>query len=311
LHRQLEFRPTSAEAVRASAFIDGRTDIWAGSQLPLPFDAAVDLPAATPAPAIFHMSFCGSTLLARLLDAPGKVLALKEPNCLVDLADWKTGGGGVEFEAILRFTLAMLGRSWAESEQILLKPSSWGNNLIDDFPAAMRAVFVTLGRDRFLEAVLRGGTDRVAFAARLAAHLSPFVDGGPERVQAAIDSTPDPIGKAARLALVAHDLELRLFERALGGNRLARAEIVDFSEIEREPFEAATRADQALELGLDSRDIQHNIDRWAGSNAKADAEFSAEQRQSENSAVRVAYGSLMDSSLAWAGQALGPTTLQT
>jgi len=311
VHRKLEFRPTSAEAVREAAFIDGRTDIWAGSPLQLPFDAVVDLSTAAPAPAIFHMSFCGSTLLARLLDIPGKVLALKEPNCLVDLADWKTRGGGAEFEAMLRFTLTMLGRSWGTSEQILLKPSSWANNLIDDFPAAMRAVFVTIDRDRFLEAVLRGGTDRVAFAARLAAHLSPFVDGGPERVQAAIDSTPDPIGKAARLALVAHDLELRLFERALGGNQLARAEIVDFSEIEREPFEATTRAGQALELGLDSRDIQHNIDRWAGSNAKADAEFSAEQRQSENSAVRVAYGSLMDSSLAWAEQALGPATLQT
>lgn len=306
--RQLQFRPASAELVRAAAFIDGRTDIWTGPPVVLPFEGA-ETEIATATPAIFHMSFCGSTLLARLLDFPGKVLALKEPNCLVDLADWKRAGGGPEFEAMLRFALAMLGRPWAEGEQILLKPSSWANNLIADFAAPTRAVFITIARDRFLEAVLRGGSERLAFTARLAAHLSPFAEGGPGRLQSAIDSDAEPIGKVARLALVAHDLELRLFERAIG--RLAAAEIVDFANIEQSPFEAAAAAAAGLQLALDEAEIEANCDRWTQANAKADAAFSAEQRASENEQVRAAYGAVIDDALAWAENALGPGTLRS
>jgi hypothetical protein len=313
VHRQLHFRPAAPEAVRSAAFIDGRTDIWTGPPAVLGFAeaAGVQLTAAAPARAIFHMSFCGSTLLARLLDRPGKVLALKEPNCLVDLADWKRSGGA-EFAPMLKFAAAMLDRPWAKGEQVLLKPSSWANNLIDDLAAfgRMRAVFVTIARDRFLEAVLRGGSERLAFAARLAAHLSPFVEGGPASVQAAIDSAPEPMGQVARLALVAHDLELRLFERAISGGSLTCAQIIDFAEIEEAPTEAASRAATALVLGLDDADLAANVEHWTRANAKADASFSAEQRCEENRQVRAAYGALIDESLGWAAGALGPATLQ-
>jgi hypothetical protein len=303
VHRQLQFRPTTIEAVREAAFIDGRTEIWAGPAEVLPFGAAIEK-TASPLRLVFHMSFCGSTLLARLLDRPGRVLALKEPNCLVDLADWKRTAG-TDLEPILHFALAMLARPWAEDEQILLKPSSWANNLIDDLLGDDgRAVFVTIARDRFLEAALRGGSERMAFAARLAAHLAPFVDGGPARLQAAIDAEAEPIGKVARLALAAHDFELRLFERA------GVAEVIDFAMIEESPFEAASTASDALQLGLDESEIEANCERWAGANAKAEATYSADQRASENAEVRAAYGTLIDDALAWSEAALGPSELQ-
>ena len=302
VERQFEFRPTTADALRDAAFIDGRTDIWAGPPVVLPC-AAVGAPGPDAVRAIFHMSFCGSTLLARLLDVPGKALALKEPNCLVDLADSKSSAGA-DFNSVLIFALAMLGRRWVKDEQILLKPSSWANNLIDQFPASTRTVFVTIARDRFLEAVVRGGSDRLAFAARLAAHLAPFVEGGAERLQAAIDAPVEPVGKVARLALAAHDFELRLFERA------AAAEVIDFAMIEESPFEAASAASDALQLGLDESEIEANCDRWTNANAKADASFSAEQRAAENAQVRAAYGAVMDDALAWAEDSLGPATLR-
>jgi hypothetical protein len=316
VQRQLLFRQTIAEAVRDAAFIDGRTSIWTGPPVVFPFDAAREVATADlePSRTIFHMSFCGSTLLARLLDRPGKVLALKEPNCLVDLADWKTAlrqqnRGSGDFEPILAFAAAMLARPWTEGEQILLKPSSWANNLIGDLPGPMDAVFVTIAREPFLEAVLRGGASRIAFAARLAAHLSWFVEGGPERLQAAIESTPEPIGKTARLALAAHDFELRLFERAIWSGRLI-AQTIDLSTIEESPAEAASQTAAALQLGLDDEDINSNLDRWAQANAKADAAYSAQQRRSENEQVRASYGALIDDALAWADGALGPATLR-
>jgi hypothetical protein len=313
VRRQLQFRPTSADAVRDAAFIDGRTDIWTGPPVAFPFDAVgqVAPPRRATRRAIFHMSFCGSTLLARLLDRPGKVLALKEPNCLADIANWKSTAG-TDLGPLLGFAMAMLGRPWGEGEQVLLKPSSWANNIIDDLLAQspMYAMFVVIARDRFLEAVLRGGNERLAFTARLAAHLAPFVDGGLECLQAAIDSAEDAVGKVSRLALVAHHFELRLFERAIGSGKLARAQVVDFAGIEKAPLEAASRAADALQLGLDRSDIAANASRWTSSNAKADASFSADQRASENAQVRAVYGSLIDDALAWADGALGSATLR-
>src|SRR5690349_10658976 len=224
MKRQLIFRRTTADAVRSAAFIDGRTDIWTGEPALLGFDDALKREPREQEQRryIFHMSFCGSTLLARLLDRPGKVLSLKEPNCLVDLAYWRTAlvaadAPSADFGAALQFAAAMLARPWDPSEQVVVKPSSWANNLLDKLSlAASRAVFVTIARNRFVEAVVRGGNERLAFTARLAAHLAPFVSGGPALLQAAMDSTSDPLGKVARLALVAHDLEVRLFEGQMG-----------------------------------------------------------------------------------------------
>ena len=310
-NRRLIFRRASEEALRAAAFIDGRTDIWTGSPVALPFSALPQL-EARPSRYIFHMSFCGSTLLARLLDCPGGVLSLKEPNCLVDLADWRTALAAAsspssDFDPVLRFAAAMLGRPWQSGEAIVIKPSSWANNLIADLmrPDATRAVFVTIGREEFLEAVLRGGRDRLAFTARLAAHLSWFVEGGNGLLQLAIDSTDDPVGKAARLGLVAHDLQLRLFE-----DRAHGAHVVDFAEISADPAQAAAGAAEALGIELDQSDVEANCARWGRENAKADASYSSEQRRSENEEVRAQFAKLIDTGLDWAAGALGPPHLK-
>lgn len=313
--RQLILRRTTADAVRSAAFIDGRTDIWTGEPLAISFDDALALKLPEPEERryIFHMSFCGSTLLARLLDRPGKTLSLKEPNCLVDLAYWRTAlvaanAATTEFDPVLQFAAATLGRSWNAGEQVVVKPSSWANNLIDKLsPAAGRAVFVTIARDRFVEAVVRGGNDRLAFTARLAAHLSPFVSGGPAALQSAIDSTEDPLGKVARLALVAHDLELRLFEAHLGGDQRGA---VDLAEIEDDPAGAASTAATILGLRLGADEIDENCGRWTREHAKADAAYSSAERRVENDQVRAQYGELIDSALNWSETALGPPLLQ-
>ena len=196
------------------------------------------------------------------------------------------------------------------TSSILVKPSSWVNNLIGELMAASsaRALFVTIAREDFLKAVLRGGRDRLTFTARLAAHLSSFVEGGSGLLQEAIDSSDDPVGKAAHLALVAHHFELRLFEKALPEG-FQDSGLVDFADIETDPVKAASHAAEILGLPLDCSDIEANCTRWAGENAKTDAAYSAERRRSENEKVRAHFGQLIDSSLDWAARALGASEL--
>src|SRR5690349_12255151 len=74
------------EALLARApFLDRRLEVdWNGA---LRVDAAaVAAPDVAPPAFVFHTAFCCSTLLARALDAPPRVVALKEPLALMSLS---------------------------------------------------------------------------------------------------------------------------------------------------------------------------------------------------------------------------------
>lgn len=303
------FRPTTEQAVRQAAFLDGRTDIWAGSPTELPFERATDTAPAREQPRyLFHMSFCGSTLLARLLDRPGKSLTLREPDILVKLADWRTALGragerSADFQVMLGFAEAMLFRRWHAAEPVTVKPSSWANNLIDDLVGeSSRAVFITIERERFAVAVLRGGHDRLAFTARLAAHLAGTVGEGDEWLSMAVESVDDPVGKAIRLSLVAHQIQRRLFARAIGR---AHAAEIGFEMIESDPAQAALQSARLLGLALEPSDIDANVARWTAAHAKGQVEYSAVQREVENSEVRKFHRPRIDEALDWARTAFG------
>ena len=88
----LNFVKTTRKIISSSAFVDGRSTLSVDNVI-----YAVDikqaiafmhehLPNMAMNRYIFHMSFCGSTLLARTCDKPKKVLSYKEPQALIDLA---------------------------------------------------------------------------------------------------------------------------------------------------------------------------------------------------------------------------------
>src|SRR6476659_8924630 len=103
------FQPMTPETFRRSIFLDGRIVRAPGQGFSLPFSEvrgqAWPDPALRPINMIFHIAQCGSTLLARALDFPGRSLVLREPVALrrlgVDL-----GPDGTPDPTLLRFTLS-------------------------------------------------------------------------------------------------------------------------------------------------------------------------------------------------------------
>ena len=74
--RRLTYVRAEAEALRRTPFLDGRTTFWEGQPEIVGFDARPN-PAADPAERyIFHVSFCGSTLLAAALGEASGALVL-------------------------------------------------------------------------------------------------------------------------------------------------------------------------------------------------------------------------------------------
>jgi len=304
------FFPTRRNILSSAAFVDGRSPLAIG---PLEATRITELlravhPDPSPARYIFHASFCGSTFLSRLIDIPNYSLALKEPNCLIDLANWKTakviaGRSIKRLEPALQLAHGVLRRPFGLGELVTVKPSSWCNNLLDEFterPETMLPIFVTIGRAAFLRAVFRGGTDRLAFTAQLAAHLAASFPDGSRLLQMALEDSKIPLGRAANIAVVAHHIQLAMFERALGRGDWSNDHLIDFDEISTSPLKAAKHASRVLRLSLDPGDLEASVRRNSGWHAKAqEFRFSANQIESDDQHVLQCHGAIIEGALAW------------
>lgn len=79
---------------------------------------------------VFHSAYCCSTLLARMFDAPGHSMGLKEPTVLNDIVGWRRRGAQPQkVAAVLDAALALLGRPLAGDRAVVVKPSNIVNSL--------------------------------------------------------------------------------------------------------------------------------------------------------------------------------------
>ena len=303
---RLTFLPVTRAALEGASFHDGRTEIASGAPIErMAEDATWPTPAA-PDRYIFHVSFCGSTLLTRMLECPGKVFALREPHALVDLADARKAGlGGQRLAALTDLVRASLRARWDPDEVVLVKPSNWANNLLSELCApatSVRPLFVGIGARAFLRAVFRGNRERLEFTLRAVQHLA-----GPRDtplLAAAVQASGDPLGRAANLILVALHLQRRAFVQAMAGGGWSAEQVLDYETIVGDPIAAATTASAALDLGLTAAEIADNVARALARNAKQAGDFSADGEAGVNDAVEAANGRHFDAGLAWAKTAL-------
>ena len=149
--------PMDRAAYARSIFLDARIAPAREGAALVPVAA---LAAAAPEPRmtawIFHVAHCGSTLLARALEAVSSGLVLREPMALRQLAF-------APDPARLRLVLAMLGRRYGGDEPTLIKANVPVNALLPAIAAAdpaAPAVFLHLGLEDYALAVLRSPQHR-------------------------------------------------------------------------------------------------------------------------------------------------------
>lgn len=311
------FFRTNPQLLRDASFVDGRISIATTEPAPAPLSELVA--AAQPAVAkdrfLFNCSFCGSTLLARLLDVPGRSLVLKEPRCLTDIAAWKIfnsrDGRPIDrLRSTLNLARAALRRPFTPGEAVTVKVASQGNVLLDtlaeDAPR-IRPTFITISRIDFLRAIFRGGVERMHYAAKIAWHMATDVPDGDALLREAIAAGADPLRKAANLALLARFLQVGSFQRAARAGGWGDNHVLDYDTITRYPIEATAKAARALDLGIDDNDIERNVARFIGRHAKHPSEpFSNDQQRLADRRVHSEHRQIFDEALAWAETALGP-----
>lgn len=93
---------------------------------------AASVPDAAQAPLhfIFHTAFCGSTLMLKALEAPGRTFGLKEPDVLINLANRFIRSDDPANRERLRLVLKLLARPFEPGETMIVKPTNFANRLI-------------------------------------------------------------------------------------------------------------------------------------------------------------------------------------
>lgn len=307
LERRMMLVDTTLADLRGASFLDGRERFWSGQALGDASGLSRLAPSkrgAAPASWIFHVGFCGSTLLTRMLDTSADTLCLREPQALVDLSDQMA-----TMQARGTLNVAQVWASRAAGHyarlpeapaHVVIKPSNWANPVLPVLAGAGlldHAVFVTMERREWLRAVLRGGHDRLAFVARCAQHMAQATGRHVDLLEPAVRGASDPLDQAVRLAALLDHLQNALFDEADPAHR----QRIDYAEIVRDS-EAALRHARAL-LGLPAIEGEVETFDW---HAKDPARrFDAAERFKEDLAVESEHSGRIDAAMNWIDDALG------
>jgi len=93
--------------------------------------AAIGQSPRAPLHLIFHSSFCCSTLFANALDVAGTTTVLKEPDILINVANRLIRSDDQANRQRLELVLRLLERPFAPGEAVIVKPSNFGNRLVE------------------------------------------------------------------------------------------------------------------------------------------------------------------------------------
>jgi len=124
--------PMTRESYSKSVFLDHRTERAAPEAELIPIQSIEQSLRERqirdrPLRFIIHPAFAGSTLLCRCLDYPGLCLPYKEPYVLTQLCGERretfVSGRSESTQISLKLVLALLGRSYSASEEIVIKPA--------------------------------------------------------------------------------------------------------------------------------------------------------------------------------------------
>ncbi|MEM6826666.1 MAG: hypothetical protein AAF553_01845 [Pseudomonadota bacterium] len=273
-HDRLLLMRVGEEDLRAASFLDQRlleakpgetprARQWADWSTIAPQTEDQGVPAQDDARFIFHIGHVGSTLLARLLGEAPDTLALREPQLLRQFADlrvieglphspWPPG----QLAARLPLARQWLSRTFREGQRALIKATSFVSDIAPDLIGTSRkAVFLTLGPERYLQTILAGDASRQELAFLSGTRL--------QRLNNQLDSEPIKLWDLdeAKRAAMAWACEMTALNAATRAAREegARENVLwqDFDAFLAEPAETLAQTASHLEIAI-SRDEAAN-----------------------------------------------------
>lgn len=236
---------------------------------------------------VFHISFCGSTLLSRCLDVPGQRLALREPLVLRQI--WEVGKlypeefNSARQRKLLRLVLPLLSKPSARGESVCIKPTNLMVDLAEEALAETRgkALCMVLPLESYLLSVAKKGLETIRRIVELGAFWGKAM-GLPN---------PRTTFQSAAVFWAHHMNRMReVMQRAPG-----RTASLDFERFLATPEEYLDQAVSFLEQSRGSYDLAP-----LKINAKApDQPFDALRRHQSQQMMMQTHGAAIRDAAAW------------
>lgn len=223
---QCAFLRLDEGAYGRSAFMDHRIKVASHDTLHVPLAVMQETIAALEVATetqhinyVLHTAFCCSTLVSRCLDIEAICYALREPEVLMRLANYKRMGaahrlGESAWSDLLDTSLFLLAKSSSKGATPLIKPTNAANNLGDDLLRHRRTGGVLLlysGLEQFLVSIIKKNEAGRVFVRR----LFNLIRGDSRRADALTPAALLPLTDlqiAAFVWYVQMDVYLRLLE---------------------------------------------------------------------------------------------------
>ncbi len=280
----LEFLRTDFATLQSAAFLDGRSEVSIDNKI-----YTVSLADAmswyetrgaawSMSRLIFHISFCGSTLLSRALDTSDSVLVYKEPQVLTSLEEMMRhsdfgGACGYSWKQILGLVLSQFNSADLTSCVRVVKPSNLINSIVRDICELNdqnRAVFLDMDPRLFLIAVLRGGSARISFIFRVLENLRSTYPGYGQTVSRLLSGKEDEMAVVARRILLAHAMQSKIFADVMTSLPEHRYVQLSYEQLVASPQRHISRIACSLDLGLSPDQVGRNVHSSFGRHSKAD-----------------------------------------
>lgn len=248
---------------------------------------------------VFHTSFCCSTLLAKALEVPGRSSTLQEPDVFINLANRLIRSDDKANRDRLELVLRLLERPPAAGETVIVKPTNFGNRLLDLVLATRpqsRAILLYSDVETFLRSLLKRGMFGRIFGRQLFNQLRGWspVDFGynPEQL---LEQTDVQIAALAWLMQIQH---FDAVARAFGPERVM---VLDSATLLAEPAAAIDKAQSHFGLGLDRAQVEaiaagpvfSKHSKFAG------RDYNAEAREREHEAAGEAHAEELNMVVQW------------
>ena len=252
--------------------------------------------APVPMHFLFHSAYCASTMLAQALDQPGIATSPSEPVLLNDMVGWRRRGAEPrDHAAVMDDALAMLGRGFAQSEAVIVKPSNIFNPLARGAlmlrPDA-RAILLHAPLRAFLLSVARKGMWCRLWCREL---LEGYLSDG--FVQLGFEARDYFRQSDLQVAAVGWLAQQQAFS-ALIAWAPGRIASLDSETLTLDPVAAVAAAMDHLKLTVDHDAIA--VHPALGRNSKSGAPFAEGERQRDLAVAEAAYGEEIAQVVGWA-----------
>ncbi|MFD2167675.1 hypothetical protein ACFSJY_15595 [Thalassotalea euphylliae] len=309
------FIETSERKIREAAFLDGREPFYqhkSSLQISgqyLHNQQVTDHLWAARSRFIFHVGFCGSTLLARLLESnQQQIICYKEPHILAELANLKAHQSLVfkdvyKQERVFKTVLGQANKSFRVQQQAIVKPSNWVNTILPELASqagSLSAVFIDMSLEDFLIAILRGGRERIAFVYRLNEHLLSCLPHFKEVSMLINESHQSIMLQVTKTIALTLHMQKMLFDSAKSMLGVSNVLTISYKGIVDNTFDTLSEVTRHFDLAFDEPALSNAINSVHNRHAKAKGiSFDTSTQDALNNRLYHTYRSEITEAIAW------------